>query len=671
MKICIIKRAAVLFITLSVSAAVFNASEAAYGNMSAGGVSLELMYNFGGCDDNLYTAESYYIAPIIRKNNSDGRYEIVYANYSIIVIDAVTGELIWRVNGGKDRSAPYIKVGGDLDRVSDLVIADIDGDGEDEIISAHGRGVISVLSRDGYMKPGWPQQLYSRNGSAVTAKVSSLEVCDLDGDGRLAIIAGASTLSPECVWAYRYDGALISGWPQLSPDQDATLLAGDSPDGAFSYGVFMDGVASGDIDGDGRNEILVATDTAYISAFDRNGRLVRANRDVFSGRAWGKIAVWEDAALEYMKEKNFFNQGWGGADEASTDARSKRYRAELGHANMLVADIDGDGKNEVITSAIVVDRIADKGSPSAYVSSRYMSVFIFNGDRTRYRGWEQAPSDRDYMAAPLIQDPADMASGVMSRPVVADINNDGVNEVVLNTYDGRVHAFSIKTAKEINGFPFMIPQADGTAETPNAVVCADINGDGKKEIIFTTCTVSPTLKGEPSKKGVLNILKSDGSPLASAEFPDGYIIYETKKPAYINSSFAAPAVADIDGDGLCEIAVNTRYSGICVYKVLNSNSENLYDQKSPAASFPDQQASTGNPEDQRPTIANLEDQQAPLAGFADWQPPAADIEDQEPPASGLSYQGQTSGMLTETLIIIIVLVMVLIALRQYALRRKR
>ena len=65
-----------------------------------------------------------------------------------------------------------------------------------------------------------------------------------------------------------------------------------------------------------------------------------------------------------------------------------------------------------------------------------MTVFIFNADRTRLGGWETVPSDRDFMGAPLIQDAESLAMGVQAEPFICDLNGDGVNEILLNTYDG-------------------------------------------------------------------------------------------------------------------------------------------------------------------------------------------------------------------------------------------
>ncbi|MDL2248431.1 hypothetical protein LJB89_01905, partial [Tyzzerella sp. OttesenSCG-928-J15] len=286
-------------------------------NAFAASASLELLYNFGGCQNDLYTAEAYWVDPIVKDIYKNGKNQIIFGNYSVIVIDAATGKEMWRVNGGYDRTKAYQVTGGDVGKVNKIITADIDADGFEEIIVAHGNGWISVLSHDGYMKPGWPKQIKYSDGTAVLRDVRSLHVTSLKNDGKYQIIAGAATNRAENVWVFDSTGNLLPGWPQLSKDQNAYYLSDfKNPGGAFSYGVFMDGVMAGDITGDGIKEILVAIDDAYICAYDINGKLVPANAQVFGGRTWGKVGLFEDYSYENSlsadrKADHNWNQGQG------------------------------------------------------------------------------------------------------------------------------------------------------------------------------------------------------------------------------------------------------------------------------------------------------------------------------------------------------------------------
>lgn len=531
----------------------------------ANNVEIQLLYSMSGADDEYYIPEAYYAVPIIIDISGNGRKEIVFGNYSLSIADAVTGDVYWKVNGGRDRTTQY-KVGEDVGTLWDLEVCDIDGDKKYEIISIYKGGVVSVLDTSGYTKPGWPQQLAGENGK-VTASARSLEVADLDCDGKYEIIVGASTDTAECVWVYDCNGNIMKGWPQLASYQNAEIAGKDKLWTGYSYGVFMDGVTSGDIDDDGILEVLVATDTGYLCIYDINGKLMPANKSIFGGRTWGRVGLFESMDTEQDMSAQA-NEGWGG-EIRGNETRDELYKGELGHAVVRVCDVNGDGTNEIITSAIILDRDYDrKNRKGDYIASKYMTMFIFNADRTRFGGWETVPTDKDFMGAPLIQDADGLAMGVQAEPVVCDLNGDGTNEILLNTYDGCVHAFSVNDVlHEFGNFPYRIPQSGYVAETASGVVCVDLNGDGRKEVVFATATKSPDGSKNYGQIGGLYILNYDGSLLANTSLPNGYPKYETGLPVYTNFAYAKPAVDDVDGDGCYEIAVNTRYSGLCLYKV--------------------------------------------------------------------------------------------------------
>ena len=331
------------------------------------GLEVSLVYSMAGASDKYYIPEAYYASPIIKDINGDGRYEIIFGNYSLCVADAATGEIIWKVNGGKDRTSLYT-ANADVGMLCDLEVRDIDSDGKYEIISSYRGGIVSVLDNNGYAKRGWPQQLAGENGK-VTASARSLEVADLDGNGKCEIIVGASTYSAECAWVYDYKGNIMKGWPQLASYQDAEKAGLDKMWTGFSYGVFMDGVTAGDINGDGISEVLVATDTGYLCIYDINGKLMPANSRLFGGRTWGRIGLFESMDTEQDMSKQA-NEGWGGKI-IGNETRDELYKGELGHAVVRVCDVNGDGVNEIVTSAVVLDRDTNRNDTNGdYDSSK-------------------------------------------------------------------------------------------------------------------------------------------------------------------------------------------------------------------------------------------------------------------------------------------------------------
>lgn len=543
-----------LSLSLLISLAVFAVPCA---QAASDAVTLQDEYFFAGSNGSWYTEESYHAAPVVIDLDGDGKLEVINAAYSLVVMDAATGKELWRVNAGRDRSTSYSNEGNVAKQVfTDFEVTDVDGDGMLEIVVAYGDGSISVLGYNGYFKSGWPQK-------PTTASLRSLAVDDINGDGRKEIIVGAGIASAESVWVYNWNGTLLPGWPQLSRDQNASYNQSISGT-AFGYGIFGDAITTGDLNGDGDPEIIVPTDTAYISAFTADGKLVQAS-SIFGDRTWGKIALYEDYDQEIACE----NEGWGWSIRP-TDTRKELYRAELGHSAAVYTDVDGDGKSEIVVSALMIDRTNYASTNRVRLEdSKYMTVFILNQDRTRYTNkalgydWTSAPRD---LGGPLKpSDSNSVTAGVLPVPVCDDLNGDGEQEILLNSYNGKLHCFSLD-GEEHGSWPFTLPKSNGTIyEYAAAPTCADINGDGKKEVIFASWTDNAA--GTDSKvNGALYILSSDGELLASRDLHDGYSTYEGVV-AHSNGVRSAPVVTDADGDGKYEIFLNTTYYALCVYQV--------------------------------------------------------------------------------------------------------
>ncbi len=516
-------------------------------------------YLFAGAVNPYYTEDAYRASPVVVDLDGDGKLEVLNAAYSLVVMDAVTGAEKWRINAGRDRSTPYDAFNnvpsGQV--FSDFEVVDVDADGKLEIVVAYGNGSISVLNDQGYFKAGWPQK-------PTYASLRSLAVDDLTGDGKKEIIVGAGIASSESVWVYRCDGTLMPGWPQLSPNQQAERTPQQKTGNAYSYGVFGDGISTGDLDGDGQPEIIVPTDTAYINAYHADGTLVTAS-SIYGGRAWGKIALWED----YDQEKANVNEGWGYAITGG-ESRAELYRSELGHAASIVTDVDGDGHSEVVVTALMVDRSGHTNTNLvSYYDTRYMTAFILNGDRTRYQDlakgfdWSTPPVD---LGGPLKSyDSQSVAAKVFSEPVCADVDGDGYQEILFNTYNGKLHCFSLD-GTEHGSWPFTLPKSTaGLYEYAAPPACVDLNGDGKLEVIFASWTDAE--EGiKPSADGALYVLDCEGNLLAKKDLHPGYATYEGQV-FFANGVASAPVVRDVDNDGKYEVFLNTSYYALCVYEL--------------------------------------------------------------------------------------------------------
>lgn len=485
----------------------------------------------------LWTEEAYYSSPVVDDIDGDGIKEILFSNYTITVLDAATGTTKWKVNSGKDRNTPVAEFGVSNGHTwSTLEIHDINGDGKKEIISGHGHGIISVLDANGYFLPGWPQ-------IPKDASIRSVEVSDLEGDGKKEIIVGLGVPDHTSVYVYNYDGTIRSGWPQVQGANGTT---------SWTYGIFMDNITTADLNNDGILEIIVPSDLSFISVFEPDGSAYMANESVFGKKAWGQISLFEDYAAEIRND----NKGWG-YEVDGTELREELYKGEFGHAKAKVLDIDNNGTKEIIATTIMCNR---KYAP-VYPPTEYMTITILNADRTRYKNealgydWEVLPMD---LGKPLYQNTESVASNVFQSPTISDIDGDGKNEILFNSYNGKVHCFGLDK-KEPYAWPYSLTKRTSPKfEYASPVVCVDLDFDGKKEIIFTSFFDYTQNYG--NIRGYLYILNYEGKLLNKVELPD------SKEPGmHANGAMAEPTAADIDGDGAYEIIINTMQSAICVY----------------------------------------------------------------------------------------------------------
>ncbi len=194
-----------------------------------------------------------------------------------------------------------------------------------------------------------------------------------------------------------------------------------------------------------------------------------------------------------------------------------------------------------------------------------------------------------------------LGASAESSPKLADIDGDGVRDVVVGTSDGKLHVISLKSGKpqELKGFPFSVDPLDGlnpslappvapnylTAPayaTPDSGVDAasagesitptpaiyDLDGDGKPEIVVTTF------------EGTIYVIKSDGTrmdgwPVRLPNVPscpldkpkDPNVPCMDTNDFITRGAFGSPVIEDMDGDGKSEI-IQTAFDGrVYVYKL--------------------------------------------------------------------------------------------------------
>lgn len=251
-------------------------------------------------------------------------------------------------------------------------IADVDGDGFVEVAWGSFDGKVYLVDgRTGANKAGWPIWVGDTNWSSPV-------LFDLDGDGKMEIIIGVDAgFRPNpggALHVFRYDGTGF-GTPGRIPVPELPGFPIDYDQALYSA------PAVGDIDGDGRAEIVFGTSTFY-------GNPAPCASGVGLPRARRVYAVKCDGSSV---------PGW----PVTTDGEVRTTPA--------LADVDGDGAVDVV----VTDIDCSTGTP------RNFKVYAFKASGLQL-----------FKATPLSFSGVNLNAG---DPVVADVLGDGKPEILVPT----------------------------------------------------------------------------------------------------------------------------------------------------------------------------------------------------------------------------------------------
>lgn len=463
-----------------------------------------LKWSRGGCYSS-WCETGWYSSPALVDVDKDGKQDVIASAYSLVALDGEDGHLIWRAGDTSRRTWPGI------------VVADINKDGAKEIVTAQSGGYLTVYNLAGQVK--WQRR-------PTTSELRGLSAADLDGNqSTLELIVTAAVGSKTNTWVYNSAGTLRAGWPQLRGSN------------GYAWGAYNATAAAGNLDpSDARLELVVPSDVHYINAYKPDGSPLRVNTAVYPGRSyWGQVGVWESLVPE--------QRGWGACD----DTRVESYRANFADGPAVIADLNGDGQREVAVTGNMYDCSA------GYPPSRYMALFLFNKDRTRFNAggydWRTIPVNT---GDPLAED-YNLIETAEANPVVADLDGDGKREILYASYDGKMHAFWLDKT-EHGSWPYSVYKpAEGFYRFASEPVVADLDKNGQAEVIFTSWVQKGT-----HKTGKLHILSAFGQP-----------IYEINLPAPVsgnwNGALPAPTLGNIDADADLEVVINTVASGVVAY----------------------------------------------------------------------------------------------------------
>jgi FG-GAP-like repeat len=183
-----------------------------------------------------------------------------------------------------------------------------------------------------------------------------------------------------------------------------------------------------------------------------------------------------------------------------------------------VGDVTGDGIPEIVVGYGSLFSPGDPGGVRAY--RRDGSLL-----------WERVSIDFHVDGVP---DP------VIGAAAIGDVDGDGANEVTWGSIDGRVYLVNGSNGADEAGWPRFV--RDSTFSSP---ALADIDGDGKPDVVIGTDAHKEQSPFNTPDGGCLHVFRFDGTEVVG--FPRCI-------DQMISSS---PAVGDINGDGRPEIVMGT------------------------------------------------------------------------------------------------------------------
>lgn len=331
--------------------------------------------------------------------------------------------------------------------------------------------------------PGWPKNLgILGSGGWSYSFMDHLNAVDVNGDGKadLPVAYGSS------VRIFDHTGAMLPGWPQSVP-------------------FIQTGPTVGDLDGDGSPEVISSLGSTSI--WSSKGVLM-PGWPKYTG-VQGGVTL---ADLQQDGSKEIIGTAWRMVTVLDKTGAVlpgwPRGRLGPGLGRVAAGDVDLDGKKEIA--------VAGRLTPN--------NLYLLGADGKILPGWPIAISPS--LPANYLHD---------ADPALGDLDGDRDLEVVIGSWDGKVYAFH-HDGTVVAGWP----QKTKPVEV-NSVVIGDVDGDRRPEVVAGDAT------------NFLYAWHGDGSLLA------GWPVTHSSGGGwgYSYFGFGTPALADVDGDGKAEIIVSS------------------------------------------------------------------------------------------------------------------
>ena len=306
-----------------------------------------------------------------------------------------------------------------------VAIGDLDGDGDKDIVVSYFSGDSIFVYRNAKSSTVANRDTFAP-GVSFRSGINPFAVIieDIDGDGKKDIIVSNSGGSS--ITVFRNESL-----PGIFNTNSLSTAVG------FTTGPNPVGMATADIDGDGKKDIVVAN---------------LSNMSGSSNMPEYYISI-------------FKNTSTIGVIAANSFAPRVDYPSGYYPRSLAVDDIDGDGKPDIV--AINYDTPQFENTISVFRNNSLMGVINNSSLEAKVDFFNSGPGTID--------------------AAIGDLDGDGKKEIAaITAYDNNVYVFRNQSSiGTINSASFSSPSVFSTGGLPLYIAMADMNNDGKKDMIIT------------------------------------------------------------------------------------------------------------------------------------------------------------------------------------------
>jgi hypothetical protein len=475
--------------------------------------------------------------------NGDGKLDLISANYNANTLSVLTND-----GHGNFALASSPDVGSNPYGV---VAADVNGDGKVDLICANsGDNTLSVLTNNG-------------NGGFVLAATMGVGnhpdivvAADVNGDGKVDLI---------CANQY---GSTLSVLTNNGSGGFATA-------GTYAVGNQPTSVAAADVNGDGKLDLISANygnNTLSVLTNDGHGNFALASSPGAGTNPYSVVAadVNGDGAVDLIcahYEGNnslsvLTNNGSGGFVLATSPGVGSN------PLSVVAADVNGDGKVDLISANIQGNNLSvltnatlfrqatpvitsftpQSGTVGAMVNINGLNFGLTPGNNTVYFGAVQTTVS----AASVTNLTVNVPVGATFAPITVTVNG-------LTAYADQPFTPTFPGSGQINSSSLAPFVNLATPSGPGQVVIADMDGDGKPDLI-----IADSYAGEIS---IYRNISTNGSLTAGSFAPR---VDLPLLPTSGTNPYRIVA-ADLDGDGRLDIiALNPDSNVVSILRNISS-----------------------------------------------------------------------------------------------------